>query len=267
MELVILLFVVLVGWLVLSAFRGSAVRRVAEQTEVNERDRLAHLLVSEIKRWESEDPEHVGIPQCLERGTRWVLERAVGVAPALANLIAKSAYRQILKEKIEECVGPMATADFAREMTEEARRLEKMSRKQEGVDKWWDDVDYQYDTLYEKARDCGALTKEFALKFYGREPQAKPKSRVARATGDLTPPAQPSPPPEPAKPTEVASLSVASVSCASCGAGNDPDAAFCKRCGKRLDGRRGCAKCETINDADAAFCKKCGSSVAAGVPG
>lgn len=43
----------------------------------------------------------------------------------------------------------------------------------------------------------------------------------------------------------------------SCGAVNDPDAAFCKGCGKPLTARI-CAACRTPNDADARFCDACG---------
>ncbi|HEX7480999.1 MAG TPA: zinc ribbon domain-containing protein [Polyangiales bacterium] len=61
----------------------------------------------------------------------------------------------------------------------------------------------------------------------------------------------------------------AANSCASCGASNDPDAAFCKKCGTPApteNAANSCASCGTSNDPDAVFCKKCGTRVATQSP-
>ena len=43
--------------------------------------------------------------------------------------------------------------------------------------------DYDYETLYEKAKGCGALTKEFPLELYGRDPRPKRRARVLATDG------------------------------------------------------------------------------------
>jgi ribosomal protein L40E len=52
----------------------------------------------------------------------------------------------------------------------------------------------------------------------------------------------------------------ARVNCAHCGASNEVDAAFCKKCRTRL-ARVPCPGCTTSNEPDATFCKKCGASL------
>jgi ribosomal protein L40E len=77
-------------------------------------------------------------------------------------------------------------------------------------------------------------------------------------------PSRPSPVPEPLPPKEVKpSPPTRAVSprveCPKCSTSNEPDAAFCKKCGTAL--RRACASCDTQNEPDAEFCKKCGSAL------
>jgi ribosomal protein L40E len=48
--------------------------------------------------------------------------------------------------------------------------------------------------------------------------------------------------------------------CAACGAPNDADAVFCKKCGARV-ARVDCGGCGTSNDPDATFCKRCGTTL------
>ncbi|WP_394834999.1 zinc ribbon domain-containing protein [Pendulispora rubella] len=225
--------------------------------QVNERDRLAHLLLAEMKRWEAGDPEHVGVPQCLDWGTRWVLERAVGVAPLLANMIAKSAYRQLLRDKIEQKLGLFELGHFLKTMSDDARRLDKQMGMKEGLDKWWDDVDYEYEKLFKKAWDSGALDIDVALKLYQRKPKPKSKAKATPLTeAPPTPDATTS-----EAPSAEAIFRPPVPACPGCSMPNDPDAVFCKRCRYRLDGRRSCHGCETINDSDASFCKKCGADL------
>jgi hypothetical protein len=50
------------------------------------------------------------------------------------------------------------------------------------------------------------------------------------------------------------------VACPACGTGNEPDAAFCKKCRARVS-RVACSGCATSNEPDATFCKKCGASL------
>jgi ribosomal protein L40E len=50
--------------------------------------------------------------------------------------------------------------------------------------------------------------------------------------------------------------------CPGCKVANDPDAEFCKKCGKGLKPHI-CSGCETVNDLDAEFCKKCGQKLLA----
>jgi hypothetical protein len=52
----------------------------------------------------------------------------------------------------------------------------------------------------------------------------------------------------------------ARVLCAHCGASNEPDAGFCKKCRARL-ARVDCPACAVSNEPDATFCKKCGASL------
>jgi ribosomal protein L40E len=62
-----------------------------------------------------------------------------------------------------------------------------------------------------------------------------------------------------------ATASAAANSCPNCGTSNDPDAAFCKKCGTPapvVAVAISCASCGTSNDPDAMFCKKCGTRVA-----
>ena len=49
---------------------------------------------------------------------------------------------------------------------------------------------------------------------------------------------------------------VNSVSCPSCGAANDVDSEFCKKCGAKLS--KTCPHCGKSVDADSAFCDGCG---------
>ncbi len=53
------------------------------------------------------------------------------------------------------------------------------------------------------------------------------------------------------------------VACPSCGASNEPDAAFCKKCRAKLT-RVSCPGCATSNEPDATFCKKCGRGLTGG---
>jgi ribosomal protein L40E len=48
--------------------------------------------------------------------------------------------------------------------------------------------------------------------------------------------------------------------CGKCQTSNDLDAAFCKKCGIRLEPRT-CITCGSVNDSDAQFCKKCGATL------
>ena len=50
--------------------------------------------------------------------------------------------------------------------------------------------------------------------------------------------------------------------CPRCGAGNDPDASFCKGCGGAMARTRACASCGEPADGDARFCDRCGSPLA-----
>jgi hypothetical protein len=82
-------------------FFSKAKQREAEEIDIGNRDRMALLLLREMQQWEASDPTHVGVYQCLDRGVLWVSERA-RVPPAVATLIVKSAYRQIIKDKLEK---------------------------------------------------------------------------------------------------------------------------------------------------------------------
>jgi ribosomal protein L40E len=55
----------------------------------------------------------------------------------------------------------------------------------------------------------------------------------------------------------------AGVVCAKCKANNRPGAAFCEKCGTKLEpqGPRSCPKCKAALAADAKFCSKCGTKV------
>lgn len=48
------------------------------------------------------------------------------------------------------------------------------------------------------------------------------------------------------------------IACSACGETNEADATYCKKCGKRMDGKTLCSACGTANEADATFCKRCG---------
>lgn len=50
--------------------------------------------------------------------------------------------------------------------------------------------------------------------------------------------------------------------CKNCGTENPEKANFCKRCGKRMDGKIICPLCKTENSEDAIFCYNCGNRVA-----
>lgn len=50
--------------------------------------------------------------------------------------------------------------------------------------------------------------------------------------------------------------------CPRCETANEPDAEFCKSCGKPM--RRSCLSCETSNEPDASFCKRCGAALEPG---
>jgi hypothetical protein len=137
-----------------------------EQMEVGNRDRLALLLQKQMRGWEAADPTRVGPPQCLERGTEWICERAT-VPPALAQMIAKSAYRQIFHDKIDGRLGLLQAASWWSDIQKGSKRLGTYQQEADPMDRWWDDVDYEYACLYEKARECGALDTDFAQKFHG----------------------------------------------------------------------------------------------------
>src|SRR5271165_1263151 len=142
------LFLVLGLAFVLWVLSAGQKQKQAVQLEVNERDRLAYLLVAEMKKWESlggASANEVGPDQCLARGARWVLERpaSVGVRPDLGMQIAKSAYCSILRDKLDSKMGPLSFGKWLRE-TEPERRGAAPSR---GLEKWWIDVDLEYDSL------------------------------------------------------------------------------------------------------------------------
>jgi len=59
-----------------------------------------------------------------------------------------------------------------------------------------------------------------------------------------------------ASPAEKVSEQGSERPCAACGALNDADAVFCKKCASRV-AQRECGSCQTMNDPDAAFCKRC----------
>ncbi|NOY92683.1 MAG: zinc ribbon domain-containing protein [Deltaproteobacteria bacterium] len=66
---------------------------------------------------------------------------------------------------------------------------------------------------------------------------------------------------EPVDTDEVAS----EHKCAGCATPNEPDAEFCKKCGRGLKAHV-CSGCETTNDVDAEFCKKCGRGLSTSEP-
>jgi ribosomal protein L40E len=242
----LLAFVLIAGivlWLVLARTAGKQL----EQNEVNARDGLAHLLTAEMRGWEAGAiggpiKDEVGPPQCIERGTRWVLERG-RMAPQLAQMIAKEAYVAILSEKLERRIGLRAFAAWSSGEQKRERELERVTGRRQGVEKWWDDVDYRYGVLFEKAFESGALDREFSAEFYGvakRRPEKPPRREL----------------PAPATQRQVAP-GPRSPTCSGCGAVNDTDATFCKRCGAKIT-RTSCPGCELTNDEDATFCKKCG---------
>src|SRR5690242_21294359 len=52
--------------------------------------------------------------------------------------------------------------------------------------------------------------------------------------------------------------------CVRCNYDNPTDAAFCMKCGAKVENR--CASCNTVNPADANFCRKCGTALQAVAP-
>ena len=78
-------------------------------------------------------------------------------------------------------------------------------------------------------------------------------ARAKTAGGDIGAPPS-------ATPDAPPSAKMSRVACSGCGASNDADAIFCKRCRARLS-RLACPSCSASNEPDAEFCKKCGASL------
>jgi len=169
---------------------------------------------------------------------------------ALAPDRKREALRALKDLELEHSVGKIDEADY-KQLSTHYRAVAKavMREMDEGLAPRREQAELLVKAYLEK-RNLAPVEKSAA-------DDAKPAKDDAESGADDTETGSDrAPSPRPAEATRVA--------CGKCGVKNEPDAAFCKKCGTSLAKvKNDCAKCGVTNEEDAEFCKKCGSALGA----